>query len=71
MASSMQHESEVQRRQRELADSLDLAAKVARDPGMARRVEEARARIAAGDVDEANLVSYEELVGRIDELRRR
>jgi hypothetical protein len=39
--------------------------------GHARRVEEARARIVAGDVDEANLLSYEELVGRIDELRRR
>jgi hypothetical protein len=71
MASSIQHESEGQRRQGELADSLELAARVTRDPVMAPRVEEARARIAAGDVDEANLVTYEELVGRIDELRRR
>lgn len=71
MASSMQHESEVQGRQRELADSLDFAAKVARDPVMVRRVGEAKARIAAGDVDDANLVRYEDLMGRIDELRRR
>ena len=63
MASSIQHESEGQRRQRELADSLEFAAQVARDPAIACRVEEARAKIAAGDVDEANLVSYEELVG--------
>jgi hypothetical protein len=71
MVGPIQHESDGQRRQWELADSLEFAAQVARDPVMARRVEEARARIVAGDVDEANLLSYEGLVGRIDELRRR
>lgn len=70
MAGAVRHESEYQRRQRELADSLEYAAHVARDPEMAKRVQETRARIAAGDVDETNLLSYEELVGRIDELRR-
>ena len=68
MASSVPYESEGQRRRRELTDSLELA--VRSDPVMARRVEDARARIAAGDVDEDDLVSYEELSGRIDELRR-
>ena len=54
MAGSIRHESGGPRRQRELADSLDFAAQVAQDPVMARRVEEARARIAAGDVYEIN-----------------
>ncbi len=70
MASSVRYEREGQRRRRELTDSLEFGARVARDPVMARRVEDARARIAAGDVDEDDLVSYVELSGRIDEFRR-
>lgn len=69
MAQPMRHETDDECRRRELADSLEYAARVARDPEIARRVAEARAAIAAGDLNEADFIDYEELLERIRVLR--
>jgi len=63
----MRRETDDQRRQRHLADSLEYAAKVARDPVMTRRIAETRAEIAANGFDERELIPYE----KVQEMIRR
>jgi hypothetical protein len=70
MSTAAGRETDEQRRQRHMADTFDYAARAARDPELARRVTEARSRIASGDVRNDDLLDYEELLRQIDELRR-
>jgi hypothetical protein len=48
----MQRESDDQRQQRELADSQEYAASVARDPEIASRIAEARAQMTPDGFDD-------------------
>lgn len=68
MAQPMRRESNEERRQRHLAASRAYAAQVARDPEMTRRIEEVRAKMAAGDFDENNVIPYETMLEMIRRL---
>jgi hypothetical protein len=55
----------------ELAASRAYADRVAKDPEIARRIAEDHARMAAGGFDPADEIRYEDMLRRIEELRRR
>jgi hypothetical protein len=65
VAQPMRRETDDQRRRRELADSLEYAARVARDPEIARRIAEDRAQMAAGGFDPADEIRYEDVLKRL------
>jgi hypothetical protein len=68
MAEPVRRETDDEKRRRELAASEKYAAQVARDPEMTRRIEEIRARMAAGDFDENNVIPYETMQEMIRRL---
>jgi hypothetical protein len=54
-----------ERRARELAASREYAERSANNPVLNQRIAEWNAAMAAGEIDEANLIHFEELVDRI------
>lgn len=68
MAQPMRRETDDEKRRRELAASLEYAAKVARDPEMTRRIAETRAEIAANGFDERQRIPYEKMLEMIRRL---
>ncbi len=67
----MRYESDDDRRARELAASYAYDASAANDPVLNQRIAEAQRASAAGEIDEADLISYEDLMARIRELGSR
>jgi hypothetical protein len=65
----MRWETDGQRRRRLLADSLEYAARAARDPKVAARIAHARAELAAGGFDERDLIPYEKIQEMLRRLR--
>jgi hypothetical protein len=55
-------ETDAEKRRRELADSLEYAAGTLRDPAIIRREAELSAEMAAGGLDESDLIPYEEMI---------
>lgn len=61
----MRFESDDDRRARELAASREYAERSAKDSVLNQRIADAQAALAAGEIDESNLIHFEELIDRI------
>lgn len=71
VAQPMRSESDDDRRARELAASREYAERSANDPVLNARIAEWNAAMAAGEIDESNLIPHEWLLDRIRELQSR